>query len=111
MSISLGGNMRPAFAAIINMLQESDWVMDRVSGTLSAPAQAVDMNKKKALKPDHRKRMKKAMHKHLASKSRPSTTTTTVDTQDVKAGKTGMFKRKKSTPITTAGTQVTDPSK
>lgn len=79
-----GIDMRPAFAAIINTLQESDWVMDRVAGTLSAPAQAIDMNKKKAIKPDYRKRMKKAMHKHI---------------------------NKKGTPIAAAGTKITDPSK
>ena len=71
--IKEGFHMRPAFAAIINVLHESDWIMDRVSGTLSAPAQAIDIGKKKALKPDHRKRMKKAAAKQHA-KSAPVVT-------------------------------------
>ena len=81
--IKEGFNMRPAFAAIINVLCESDWVMDRVTGTLNAPAQAIDIGKKKALKPDHRKRMKKAVAKHHA----------------------------RNAPMSTAGTQVTDPNR
>lgn len=68
--------MRPAFTAIINVLHESDWVMDRVNGTLSAPAQAVDIGKKKPIKNDHRKRMKKAAAKNM-SKAAPLATTST----------------------------------
>ena len=81
--IKEGFNMRPAFAAIINVLCESDWVMDRVTGPLTAPAQAIDIGQKKALKPDHRKRMKKAVAKHHA----------------------------RNAPMSTAGTQVTDPNR
>lgn len=55
--------MRPAFAAIINTLRESDWVMNRVNGALGAPAQAIDASKNKAIKSDQRKRMKKAVAK------------------------------------------------